>query len=206
MKVAAPDGSFMCVRALLDSGSSASFISERMVQALRLGRTRTNVSVSGIGGMSPDMAVKAITDFQISSAIGVGNIMSLRALVVARVVHDLPTTAIPYNKEWSHLTGLPLADPQFNVPGKVDLLLRVDFLQAYFFMAGGEDLQDLLLQIWLGALWKYWNPSYVCSFHHFVSRFNWRGWHITQVLGNRGATQPEVRPHVSEGTNCCSAF
>ena len=52
MSVIAPDGSSVEARALVDNASSASFVSERLVQILSLPRFNEHVRVSGIGGVS----------------------------------------------------------------------------------------------------------------------------------------------------------
>ena len=52
VSVLAPDGSFVEARALLDNASSASFVSERLVQSLSLPRFNQHVRVSEIGGIS----------------------------------------------------------------------------------------------------------------------------------------------------------
>ena len=62
-----PDGSSLKARALLDSGSSASFVSERVVQTLRLPRIKQNVSVSVMGGASTQINVSSSTQFKISA-------------------------------------------------------------------------------------------------------------------------------------------
>ena len=46
--VFAPDGSTIEARALLDNGSTSSFVSEHLVQSLRLPRSQRSVCVSGI--------------------------------------------------------------------------------------------------------------------------------------------------------------
>ena len=39
---------------------------------------------------------------------------------------DLPTYPVSLNREWEHVKGLRLADPEFGKPGKIDILLGVD--------------------------------------------------------------------------------
>ena len=39
---------------------------------------------------------------------------------------DLPTQPIAYDECWKHLTGLQLADPNFEKPGHIDILLGAD--------------------------------------------------------------------------------
>ena len=43
-----------------------------------------------------------------------------------KVTCDLPTSPVPFNLSWSHLSDLPLADPSFGQPGQIDILLGVD--------------------------------------------------------------------------------
>jgi hypothetical protein len=50
----------------------------------------------------------------------------VNALVVPRVTCDLPTSPVPFNVKWQHLDRLPLADPEFGIPGRIDILLGVD--------------------------------------------------------------------------------
>ena len=50
LKVSAPDGSSTIARALFDSGSSTSFVHERIEEHLRLPYNKKNVMVEGVGG------------------------------------------------------------------------------------------------------------------------------------------------------------
>ena len=52
VRVKSPDGASAVARALLDSASSATFISERLAQGLRLPRTKRDVVISGIAGLT----------------------------------------------------------------------------------------------------------------------------------------------------------
>ena len=47
-----PDGSSIQARALLDSASSVSFISEHLAQALRLKRSHRDARIHGVAGLS----------------------------------------------------------------------------------------------------------------------------------------------------------
>ena len=49
--VVAPDGSTVNARALLDSGSTVSFISERLAQVLRLPRSQQQATIHGVAGL-----------------------------------------------------------------------------------------------------------------------------------------------------------
>ena len=41
------------------------------------------------------------------------------------VTCDLPVSPVPFDSSWSHISDLPLADPAFGLPGRIDLLLGV---------------------------------------------------------------------------------
>jgi len=60
------DGSLMEARAILDSGSSASFVSERLTQCLRLPRFSQNTRITGVAGFVCNSA-QHVTTFQVSS-------------------------------------------------------------------------------------------------------------------------------------------
>ena len=122
--VEAPDGSTVKARALLDSASSASFVSERLVKGLCLPRYRQNTTISGVAGLTRS-SLQALTNLTISST-HTGRKFSLTAIVVPRVTCDLPVHPVSFSSTWNHLHDLPLADPDFGCPGRVDLLLGVD--------------------------------------------------------------------------------
>ena len=122
--VETPDGSTVRARALLDSASSASFVSERLVKGLCLPRFHQNTTISGVAGLTRN-SLQAITNLTISSTQA-GRKFNLTAIVVPRVTCDLPVHPVAFGSTWSHLDDLSLADPDFGCPGKVDLLLGVD--------------------------------------------------------------------------------
>ena len=124
--VSAPNGSSIEARAILDSASSASFVSERLAQSLCLPRSTRNARISGIGGISHKSPVQSITTFDISAVRSSSKKIGVTAVVVPRVTCDLPLLPIPFNLKWNHLSNLRLADPTFNQPGKIDILLGVD--------------------------------------------------------------------------------
>ena len=124
--VFAPDGSSVGARALIDNGSTSSFISERLVQSLRLPRSQHKISVWGIAGSLKSSRVRSIANFQVSSTYSDGKKIDLTAIVLPKVTCDLPVSPVPFDLSWSHLSGLPLADPSFGEPQRVDLLLGAD--------------------------------------------------------------------------------
>jgi hypothetical protein len=124
--ITAPDGSSVEARALLDNASSASFISDRLVQSLSLPRTSQQIRVSGIGGISHKAPIQSITNFQISPVRHGRKRIVVTAVVVLKVTCDLPLCPVSFDLQWKHISDLPLADPGFTQPGRIDLLLGAD--------------------------------------------------------------------------------
>ena len=124
--VYSPSGFSMKARALLDPGSSASFISDRLSRSIRLSRRTTLAQISGIAGISPAGSAHPLVDFSISPPSHPKTKLSVSAIVIPIVTRDLPTSSVPFCSAWKHLKGLQLADPSFGSPGPIDLLLGVD--------------------------------------------------------------------------------
>ena len=124
--VHAPDGSAAEARALLDSGSTASFMSERLSQSLSLARSHQSTKLHGITGLIHSSPIQAIASFNISPVHDTTRKHSLTAVIVPKVTCDLPLHPILCDIQWKHLTGLRLVDPHFNCSGKVDFLLGVE--------------------------------------------------------------------------------
>ena len=126
VKIVAPDGSTTHARALLDSASSTSFITERLVQRLRLVRRNCSVKISGIGATSDQPSSRGITNFNIARTDNWGKTIPVEALSLSEITSDLPLHPVTFDGKWKHLQGLQLADPEFGEPGKIDLLLGAD--------------------------------------------------------------------------------
>lgn len=124
--VKSPNGSHVIARALLDSASSASFISEHIAQSLSLPRTKRDVVISGIAGLKHQSKTHYFTTFEISPVSLSTKRLNITAAIIPQVTCELPPHPIPFKSEWHHLTNLQLADPDFGCPGRIDLLLGVD--------------------------------------------------------------------------------
>ena len=49
-----------------------------------------------------------------------------KAMIVPKVTCDLPLHSLPSNSTWNHISGVCLADSDFETPGCIDLLLGVE--------------------------------------------------------------------------------
>ena len=129
--VDAPDASSVEARAILDSASSASFVSGCSAQSLCLPRSNQGVRISGIAGLSHNSPSQSVASFNIHGILAPSKKISVSAIVVPRITCDLPLHPVPFDVNWKHLSDIQLADPTFGHPGGIDILLGVDiFVQV----------------------------------------------------------------------------
>lgn len=117
-------GNYKKIRILLDSGSQATFISEKCVNRLGLSRFNFPLSVSGLGQMQTFTTSGGVTCTLRPIGQQSQKIM-MDAIILPTLCAEMPSTYIP-KQSWPHITNLKLADPQFNTPSSVDLLLGAD--------------------------------------------------------------------------------
>ena len=111
---------------LLDSGSSASFISEDLAWGLRLPRLSCSFCDSGIACLISSSSLHSTTLFHVRSIHSPVNVFNVSAVIVPKVTCDLLLHPFPSDITWNRLSYLHLADPDFRTPGRIDLLLSVE--------------------------------------------------------------------------------
>ena len=77
-------------------------------------------------GLTHGSSAQSLTQFVISPIQDRAREIDITAVIVPRVTCDLPLQPIQFKPEWTHLSNLTLADPDFGVPAKIDLLLGVN--------------------------------------------------------------------------------
>lgn len=112
-------------RVLLDSASQTSFISDSCVRRLGLQKTESTTPIQGLNQMSMCASLGNV-NLNISSCINPSFTYNLDCIVLSNICGALPSATVSCRK-WKFLNGLSLADPRFNVPGDVDVLLGVEF-------------------------------------------------------------------------------
>ncbi|XP_062537725.1 uncharacterized protein LOC134206062 [Armigeres subalbatus] len=106
-------------RVLLDSGAMADFISERMVDLLKLHKESANIPIVGVNGMKT--TVKFKVNANVSSRT-TGYKFCLDCLIVPRVTGALPALRID-PEGWPIPHNIQLADPMFHEPSRIDMLI-----------------------------------------------------------------------------------
>lgn len=121
--VSAENGLQLTARALLDQGSEACFVTEAIVQKLKIKRNKSSIKVIGLGESSTG-TTKGKVHLNIQSKFD-GSDIEFDAFVLPKLTNILPSNEIPYQK-WQHLIDLELADPLYYQPSKIDLLIGAD--------------------------------------------------------------------------------
>ncbi|XP_061704588.1 uncharacterized protein LOC133515953 [Cydia pomonella] len=120
-------GRVILLRALVDKGSQATFITERAAQLFKVKREYIRGRITGVGDTNTRVNHTVRLDV-LSRYENKFNLNVKMYVMPTRVTKVLPSKRVPINEEsgdWAHLKDLPLADPTFNKPGRIDLLLGV---------------------------------------------------------------------------------
>ena len=165
VKVRGVNGVVAPARALIDSGSMTHYITKRLARKLRIKLCKATAPVVGLFGET-EIRESAQVTFQ-SCTSDYERVID--ALVLPEFEHLHPTIRLDL-KQLNIPSNVPLADPTFNEPQKVDMLLGVG-LAFKMLMVGQIDIkEDLLLQktqlgwIVAGELTSNPHPSHKFSF------------------------------------------
>ncbi|KAL0892704.1 hypothetical protein ABMA27_014422 [Loxostege sticticalis] len=123
VKINSNNGVKYVIRALVDQGSQASFITEETVQLLGLKRTHVDGLVSGLG--DGQTKIKYLVSFQVESRHNPNSKIQINAYVLKSLTTLLPSQSL-HTPDWLDLEQLTLADPGYMKPGKIDLLLGAE--------------------------------------------------------------------------------
>ncbi|KAJ8984268.1 hypothetical protein NQ317_009752 [Molorchus minor] len=160
-------GNYQTVRVLFDNCSQVNIITEKCANRLGLTRRNLSLSIHGLDHMS-SAATKAVT-CTIRPQSQPNPTFVFEAAVLSKICNDMPCTNIS-SSSWRHIYPLNLADPEFNVPGAVDLLLGAEiFPQILCGTSGrlvGEPDQPIALNTVFGWIlsgkYKSQNPQINC--------------------------------------------
>jgi hypothetical protein len=112
-------GNFTQLRALLDSGSQSNFITESALKMLNLPSYDTNITLSGVN--NSHSKVNKSTTLIFKSNFNKFQ-ASVKCLVLPKITQNIPASPLVYDT-FKIPSNIKLADPTFNKPGPIDLLL-----------------------------------------------------------------------------------
>ncbi|KYM97736.1 PREDICTED: uncharacterized protein LOC108778177 [Cyphomyrmex costatus] len=110
-------------RALIDQGSETSLISEALAQKLKLMRSYASIAIFGVGGQQTAIA-RGRVSLEFTSRMD-GPSMMTSALILPRLTIYAGGGGMSA-RDWPHLRGLELADPDFLATDPIEILLGAD--------------------------------------------------------------------------------
>ena len=119
-----PSGQQLKARAFLDPGAGLSIVSSRVTRMLKLSLDPSEISFTTVQG-THCQGSSYLTDLVIAS-LHSSKKFDCRPAVVKTVTNNIPNRLLAPVHDYYHLNGLCLADPNFHVPAKVDILLGAD--------------------------------------------------------------------------------
>lgn len=123
VKVVSHSGKLIQARVLLDSGSQHTFITAELFEKLKLVSYKQPMEIGGLGNKLTK--INNIVNITIKSRFCRNYELKLRAAVLQNITCYLPQMRID-TKEISIPSSFELADPFYELPSKVDILLGAD--------------------------------------------------------------------------------
>lgn len=111
-------GKEIAIRALLDSAAMSNFITKKLANALATRQAVVDVAVAGIGESTKQ--IKRQISATIKSRTSPFS-TTLEFLIMKKPTANLPTIAI--NSASWNIPKVPLADPNFDTPGMIDIII-----------------------------------------------------------------------------------
>lgn len=118
------NGSHFTIQILLDPGSELSFITEKVVQKLRLTRKKASIPLIGIGALKSGRT-RGVVEVILSAVNDKSIFCTLQAFILPCLTCKIPTFTVNLDSI-SSIKNLRLADPDFNRPGSIDMIIGSD--------------------------------------------------------------------------------
>lgn len=116
-------GNYQTLRAIIDTGSQTSFITEKCTNRLGLPKNKSSSEIQGIGEVGITSQLGGVS--LLVHSVNENTSLPVNAIILPRICSDLPRAAIA-KENWNHIKNLTLADPEFYKPRPIDLLLGAD--------------------------------------------------------------------------------
>lgn len=124
------------IRVLIDQGSMASFISERLVNNLKLKKVSNNVCVTGIAGEVAEKS-KGSVDLEFTSRYPSSDVIRTRAIVLNKLITTFDMSVANRKVIESEFGSLIFADPLLYKGTRIDILFGVDVIYDLMLNDGG---------------------------------------------------------------------
>lgn len=117
-------GNLQKVRVLFDSASQDSLITEDCIQRLQLPRQNARYALKGTNN-SKGGVTRGVSQVQVSSRFDQTITINLEVFILNDLTSLLPPAQLKI-PDLNILNSIQLADPQFDIPGKVDIMIGTD--------------------------------------------------------------------------------
>ncbi|XP_073811758.1 uncharacterized protein [Musca autumnalis] len=124
-------------RALFDSGSEGTFITERLFNQIKLPFKRANAQISGLNN-SNSASVRKQCTFILSSKIDRKFELTVSAFIIPKLSGNLPSHSLP-TSFFKNLPNISLADPNFFKSSQIDLLFGSDVVALFLLKRPSSD-------------------------------------------------------------------
>lgn len=195
------NGKTIMIRALIDQGGTGSLITSKLCQHLNLPLKSTYVPLTGACDVKIG-CIKKKTNVTIGSNFDPNFSLTFTAYVV-KTVTGLKPMQVTEAKEWSHLKGLHLADPNFLEFANIDMLLGnvvfAEILQNGLVKGkSGEPIAQLTSLGWLitGAANKIKEQEIHCNLMLENDELNQQlaaFWQLEEVNNKKPLTEDEQK-------------
>ena len=137
LEAAGPTGRKLKLRAFIDEGADSSSITARAAQILQLEPLKQSVEVSAFGDAQQQCC--QIANFSISSYVKRDWRLPVSALIVKKIMGPQPRQEASQIRRLVESQGLKPADPNFDRPGEIDVLLGADVIPFIQSREGATD-------------------------------------------------------------------
>ncbi|XP_076301700.1 uncharacterized protein LOC143219711 [Lasioglossum baleicum] len=198
------EGRMIQTKALLDQGSTYSFISETLAQTLRTRRQKTSLTVNCFGDTYSGKS-KSFLNLGIEPVHGKGPSLPINVYVFQRITSYAATKTRPV-ASWPHLQGLELADPEPFDNCPIHLLIGADLYGAILLNdlrqgPFGSPTAQLTIFGWIlsgpstgGESAEHFNVASIHMVNAEADELLKRFWETEEVV---------VKPHLTEDEKQC---
>ncbi|UYV60400.1 hypothetical protein LAZ67_1001040 [Cordylochernes scorpioides] len=122
-------GNSCMARALVDTGSQRTLITDSLRKTLNLPVNYSDASMYSIGDNYLD---KPLGEVDITFSPHYSNMLfTAKALILNKITCNLPNFVMERSR-WPHLVGLRLADPTFDKPAPIDIIIGADIAPSMY--------------------------------------------------------------------------
>lgn len=135
-------GELQTLRALIDQCSQSTFITERAAQLLKIPKHKTDIEIYGVANIKSG-SVKYTVNMTVHPRFESNHVHHMEAKVLKTLTGTHPETQLVNPR--SETQNLTMADPDFDLPGRIDVIIGADYYPEII-MKGVEKLPFALLQ------------------------------------------------------------